>query len=701
MANEAHIHRAPESGQRLRALSPDDVAALLQVSHALQAHREGAALFAALAKASTAALATDALLVQVPGWQDASVDFLAAGAAVQRWERDAASGTSLLESVASRGEPAVFDSLEPLGGIDPGTHGMLAAAGMRSLAVLPLHAHGDCLGAMGFASREAGAFGASRLRLLEEISNAVAIAVDRCRGFEDLERSQREHAALVEMNRAIGRHLHRDDLFGALAGCLRNIVPTERFGIELPIEGDRLQGHLLTPQASHAQPTQPTILPARGTACDWVLRHREWVVTASREELRERFPITFDIMERDGMESLCTLPLVTGERCRGVLFFMATEVGAYARLRRNLLEHVASAVAAALDDCLAHEEVRQLRDRLAAENVYLQEEIRSEHDFSEVVGNSPALLEVLRAIEQVAPTDTTVLILGETGTGKEVLARAIHDRSARRERPLVKVNCGAITAGLVESELFGHVKGSFTGALQDREGRFQLADGGTIFLDEVGELPLETQVKLLRVLQEHEFEPIGSSATRKVDVRVIAATNRDLGAAQREGRFRSDLFYRLNVFPLQMPPLRERSGDLPLLVAFFVRRYAQKLGKPVKRVSDDTMRRFEAYAWPGNVRELQNVIERAVVLSTGPVLVVDERVLPAAEERPAPRGVRAAATLNEDVSLEEFERRHILGVLEQTQWRIEGERGAARLLELQPSTLRSRMRKLGIARPPA
>ncbi len=252
----------------------------------------------------------------------------------------------------------------------------------------------------------------------------------------------------------------------------------------------------------------------------------------------------------------------------------------------------------------------QDRARLEAQNIYLQEEIRSQHNFVEIVGNSPALLGVLRQVDQIAPADSTTLIYGETGTGKELIARAIHDRSPRRERPLVKVNCGAISAGLVESELFGHVKGAFTGAITSRDGRFALADGGTIFLDEVGELPPETQVKLLRVLQEQEFEPIGGSKTVKVDVRVIAATNRDLPAMVCDGDFRSDLFYRLNVLPVTMPPLRERVEDIPLLTMFFLEKFARKLGRPIRQVAEETMQRLTMYSWPGNIRELQNVIER-------------------------------------------------------------------------------------------
>jgi formate hydrogenlyase transcriptional activator len=332
-----------------------------------------------------------------------------------------------------------------------------------------------------------------------------------------------------------------------------------------------------------------------------------------------------------------------------------------------------------------------------------------------MVGRSRALLEMLQKVELVAPTDSTVLLYGETGTGKELVARALHNRSARKERPLVKVNCGAISAGLVESELFGHMKGAFTGALDRRIGRFELAHGGTIFLDEIGELPLETQVKLLRVLQEQEFEPVGSSRTVRVDVRVIAATNRDLEEAVRAGRFRSDLFYRLNVFPIQVPPLRERRSDIPLLVMFFLSRFAKKLGKKVEAVPQGIMDLLTAYDWPGNIRELQNLIERAVVLSQGPVLRLDRALLPAVAldavttlpesvgDAPGKPGRDRAGRIpstssvpGDALTLEEVERHHILRVLQQTRGVIEGPKGAAKILNLHPNTLRSRIKKLGI-----
>jgi transcriptional regulator with GAF, ATPase, and Fis domain len=350
-------------------------------------------------------------------------------------------------------------------------------------------------------------------------------------------------------------------------------------------------------------------------------------------------------------------------------------------------------------------EVETLKNRLEAENVYLQEEIRTDHNFDEIVGRSPALMALLQKVERVADTDSTVLIFGETGSGKELIARGLHSRSPRRQRALVKVNCGAVPSSLIESELFGHVKGAFTGALDKRVGRFELADGGTIFLDEIGEVPAETQVKLLRVLQEREFEPVGSSKTIRVDVRIIAATNRDLAAEVRAGRFRSDLFFRLNVVPLTVPPLRQRPEDIPLLVAYFVARFAKKFGRRLDGVSRSTMDRLVAYPWQGNIRELQNIIERAVVLSNGATLTIDPemlaggdepRVEPAAPAMPQPPQAEAAPP--SFVSLEEAERRHIAKVLQQTRGVIEGPAGAAKILNLNPNTLRSRMKKLGVTR---
>jgi formate hydrogenlyase transcriptional activator len=709
------------------ALAADDLAALLRITQSLSAPRNRESLFETLAESIVDVVPADRFVVQVGASQEASLIVYDVSEAAQVFEGKPALGESLLEEVMGSRDMMIVSRPEELQESFLSTYSMFVENDMHSIVALPLLSGEECLGALAFLAHDPLAWDGRRVSMLREIASAVSVTLGNCLRNEALQRSTFEFEALLSLNRAIGRHLERDELFGALAGGLRHLFKTDRFGIELPIAGGKLQGHLLSPTGARQEATQPSVLPAEGTACSWVMENREWIVVASREELRERFPVTFDVMQAGSMQSLCALPLVTGGRARAALFFMAGTVGAYQNLSRALLDQVASAIAVALDDCLAHEEVERLRDRLAAENTYLQEEIRQDHNFGELVGKSPALLEVLADAQRFAPTDSTVLILGETGTGKEIIARAIHERSSRRERPLVKVNCGAINAGLVESELFGHVKGAFTGAHANRDGRFKLADGGTIFLDEVGELPSDTQVKLLRVLQEREFEPVGSSKSLHVDVRVIAATNRDLEQAVREMKFRADLFYRLNVLPLRVPPLRERRDDIRLLASFFACRLARRLGRPEPRIPESVMRQLMDYAWPGNVRELQNVIERAVVLTGGDSLELYGAMLPpaAGEMQRVPQMSRPPSTHGESEplqnappkarvpfedslgrtalgeSLEDVERRHIENVLRRTGWIIEGRSGAASLLRLQPSTLRSRMKKLGIERPSA
>ncbi len=392
-------------------------------------------------------------------------------------------------------------------------------------------------------------------------------------------------------------------------------------------------------------------------------------------------------MQEHGLRSFAGYPLVFREDVLGVIAMFGRRPLATDECER--LATFAHQAATAIKNAQLFTEVAQLKTRLEAENLYLREEIKLDHHFDDIIGKSQAMKAVLRNVEQVAPTDATVLILGETGTGKELIARAIHDLSPRSARPLVRVNCGAIPANLVESELFGHEKGAFTGALAKRIGRFELADGGTIFLDEVGELPLDAQVKLLRVLQEREFERIGSGRSTRVDIRVIAATNRDLNAAVKTGSFRADLLYRLNVFPIDLPPLRTRVSDIPLFVHSFVGRFSKKLGKQLDQIPQQSMDRLMHYAWPGNVRELENVIERAAILSPGPVLQVDEVLFQS--DRAAPSDTSH--------TLEEVERNHITLVLQEVDWVVEGKQGASTRLGLHPNTLRSRMQKLGIKKP--
>ncbi len=352
---------------------------------------------------------------------------------------------------------------------------------------------------------------------------------------------------------------------------------------------------------------------------------------------------------------------------------------------------VASQIALAVENAMAYGEIRELKDKLALEKLYLQDEIRSERNFEDIIGKSAALRRVLKQVETVAPTESTVLIYGETGTGKELIARAIHNLSPRHPQAFVKLNCGAIPTGLLESELFGHERGAFTGAIAQRIGRFELAHRGTVFLDEIGDIPLELQPKLLRVLREREFERLGSSRTLRSDARLIAATNADLASLVEAQTFRVDLFYRLNVFPIRVPPLRERAEDIPLLVRHFVQHFNRRMNRTIETVSSDTMESLTRYPWPGNIRELENVMERAVILSPGPVLRVPPEDL---------EGRVALGQVNgKPRTLQEAERELILATVKETKWVLSGARGAATRLGLNRSTLQFRMKKLGIVRP--
>jgi formate hydrogenlyase transcriptional activator len=393
------------------------------------------------------------------------------------------------------------------------------------------------------------------------------------------------------------------------------------------------------------------------------------------------------------MQSGCWLPLTTARRRLGDIVFTSKQPAAYDRADVHFLQLVVNQVAVAVENALAFQEIEALKDKLAKEKAYLEEEVRTEHEFGDIIGQSPALLSVLKKVATVAPTDSTVLVCGDTGTGKELIARAVHELSPRKGRTFVKLNCAAIPTGLLESELFGHEKGAFTGAIAQKIGRFELANGGSLFLDEVGDIPLELQSKLLRVLQEQEFERLGGTRTIKVNVRLVAATNCDLAKMVAAKDFRSDLYYRLNVFPLTLPPLRERRDDIPRLVRHFTHRFARRMHRHIDIVPSSVMDALVRYPWPGNVRELQNVIERAVILTKGSALSVslsDLLVIPAptdGEETPAP------------ITLTDAEREHILAALTATNWVGGGSKGAATRLGMNRSTLLKKMQKLGIERP--
>ena len=520
---------------------------------------------------------------------------------------------------------------------------------------------------------------------------------------EALRNSEQRNRTLLEINNAIITNLTREALFQSVSEALQRVITFDRSALTL-YEPLRDSFRFVAFTGNQARLTAGDEVKRSDSSVGWVFDHKQPMVRSDLEK-EAQYPNERQLID-EGMQSHCIAPLMARGKCIGTLNIASKAKFQYSARDAQFLQEAANQVALAVENMRSYEEIAELRAKLEQENVYLQEEIRTEHNFEEIVGNSPALLAVLQKVEQVAPTDSTILIYGETGTGKELIARAIHDRSARKNRPLVKVNCSAISAGLVESELFGHVKGAFTGALDRRTGRFELADGGTIFLDEVGELPLETQVKLLRVLQEREFEPVGSSRALRVNVRVIAATNRNLEEAIKTGRFRSDLFYRLNVFPLEVPPLRVRPSDIPKLAKFFLSNYSKKLGKTIDGLAQNTMDRMLNYSWPGNIRELQNVIERAVVLSKGRILDLQHELTPNLTSESANReaskvaeGTHAtAAPASQLPTMKEIERTHIIAALKLTSGVIEGSNGAAKILHLHPNTLRNRMAKLGIKR---
>ncbi len=528
---------------------------------------------------------------------------------------------------------------------------------------------------------------------------------ERKRAEEELRKSEQRKRTLLEINNAIINNLTQEALFASAYEAIRRVVSFDRaaFLFHQP-EKKTLKLLSMDSDAESEFFRLGKEYDLRETRISkWVLDRQQAVVRGDLE--KEQQSAGDQHLVAEGIQSYCVVPLVAMGNSIGTFTVWSESKYRYSEADAELLQEVANQVALAIANMKSYEEIAALKARLEKENVYLQEEIRTEHNFEEIVGNSPALLELLRRVDQVAATDSSVLIYGETGTGKELIARAIHNRSMRKSRPLVKVNCSAISAGLVESELFGHVKGAFTGAFERRIGRFELADGGTIFLDEVGELPLETQVKLLRVLQEREFEPVGSNRSVRVDVRIIAATNRNLQESISAGSFRSDLYYRLNVFPLEVPPLRERHSDITQLAMFFLSRYSRNLGKRMEGISVSATERLKNYSWPGNVRELQNVIERALILGQGPILELEPGLIsvsPSDGLRDSAREVVEAAPPSGPSSalktLEEVERAHISAVLQQTRGVVEGANGAAKTLGMHPNTLRHRMEKLGIKR---
>ncbi len=578
----------------------------------------------------------------------------------------------------------------------PRFHQMLACNGIGSYCTLPLATAQRKLGSLSFGSKQKYAYSAGEIEFMHQVARQVAVAVDNALTHEaaaayekELARERDRIGTLLELNNAVVTTLDTGELFHAISARLRAGFGMEYASLALyDSERDVLRLHALDFPASRGVIQENAQLPVEGSPSGYVLRTGAPKLFTPAE-IEALSPDAAKYLFGEGLRSFVSLPLISRQKILGALNLGAKREDFFSPDDVALFTQAAGQIAIALDNALTYQRVEELNAQLAEEKVYLEDEIRTEHQFDEIIGQSQTLKAILRQVETVAPTDSNVLLCGETGTGKELVARAIHALSRRKQGTFVKLNCAAIPTGLLESEMFGHEKGAFTGAIAQRIGRFELAHRGTMFLDEVGEIPLELQTKLLRVLQEREFERLGSSRTIRTDARVIAATNRDLEQMVHDRQFRSDLYYRLNVFPIVVPPLRERPEDIPMLVRYFVQQFARRMNRRVTTIPAEHMRALVRYSWPGNIRELQNLIERAVILSTGTVLAIPMSEL---EKAPATGSQPQAAP----ATLEAAEREAILRALRQAGGRVGGAAGAASILGMKRTTLQARMRKLGI-----
>jgi formate hydrogenlyase transcriptional activator len=577
---------------------------------------------------------------------------------------------------------------------------LLRDAGLQSVYAFPLSTAHRKLGSLVVASVHREAYSVEEVRFCSLVASQIALAMDDAINFRASQRAQERLELLLDLTNRVVSNLNLRDVLREISANIRRVMQCDGVGVDLPSPEDKkLRLYALD------FPDNPGIIeegfepPADEKASALLVFQSGEPVILSKDEIEQE-----PSMPGFGILSLAHVPLVGRAGIVGVLSLGSRHEHAFSQDDLAFLSQIARQVAVAIENAWAFGEVSDLKNKLALEKLYLEDEIRSELKFQEIVGKSEALRRVLQEVETVAPTDSTVLIYGETGTGKELIARAVHNLSSRQSSGFVKLNCAAIPTGLLESELFGHERGAFTGAISQRVGRFELAHRGTMFLDEIGEVPLELQPKLLRVLQEREFERLGSTRTLRTDARLIAATNRDLEALVAEQKFRSDLYYRLNVFPVRVPALRERPEDIPLLVRHFVQQFSRRMSKAIDTVASDSMAALVRYPWPGNIRELQNVIERAVILTKGPILNISSGDLHSSSATSipqAPAGMNHPSVPNGDppnmrALLEDAERKHILAVLEQANWTVAGPNGAASRLGMKRSTLQSRMQKLGI-----
>jgi formate hydrogenlyase transcriptional activator len=563
---------------------------------------------------------------------------------------------------------------------------------VRSFCRIPLTTPQRCLGVFGVASLRPHLYTDEDLRFLSVLADSLALIIANVLDSEVLRRTQSEleHKnarlrLLLDLTNRITSNLDLRELLRAISASIRQVMACDGVGIAL-LEpgGEKSRLYALDFPGSKGLVREELEIPS-GEGLPAVALETLKPVIENRLDPDAYNVEAYKIVAGEGIKSNCFVPLISRGRALGLLSLGRTKENSFSNDDAVFLTQVAGQIAIAVENALAYGEISQLKDKLAQEKLYLEGELRGDSDFEGIVGRSAALRHVLQLAETVAPSDSTVLLLGETGTGKELIARAIHERSRRKDRTMVRLNCAAIPTGLLESELFGHEKGAFTGAISQKTGRFELADQSTLFLDEVGDIPPDIQPKLLRALQEREFERLGSTRTKKVDVRLVAATNRDLERMIEDREFRSDLYYRLNVFPIRIPPLRERPEDIPLLVRSFTQKYGRRMSKDIQTIPASTMKRLIAWHWPGNIRELENFIERSVILTRGTILQV-----PLDELAHGKRAIPSAGTR------ESGEREEILRVLKATNGRVAGADGAAERLGLPRTTLISRMKKLGI-----
>jgi formate hydrogenlyase transcriptional activator len=666
---------------------------LIRVSQAIKVHRGSDELFHALAPELRKVVEFDAVYCIQYDEATKRISWLGSHSPSGVQRPDFPPEEMMTSWIYERQQPLVIPFLDRETRF-PRVAEFLGNQGLQSICALPLTTVRRRIGSFGFCSKFPNAYSEEEVRFLSLVVDQIALAIDDALHAEELERQNKRLTLLLELNNAVVSSLELKDLLRAMSANVRRVMECDGVGVALPdAENEKLRLCAFdSPENDDIahEPIGGDMAPVRA-------------FRTGKPEVVNRIDLRRDNSDipaaavAAGAKCVCYLPLASRGRTLGVLILGRINNNVFTQNEVDFLMQIANQLALAVENALAYREIAGLKDKLTQEKVYLEDEIRSEMRFDEIVGKSVALRTLLQQVEVVAPTDSTVLICGETGTGKELIARAIHDLSPRRQSAFVKLNCAAIPTGLLESELFGHEKGAFTGAVAQRIGRFEVASRGTVFLDEVGEIPLELQPKLLRVLQEREFERLGSCRTLETGARLIAATNQDLAGMVERQKFRSDLFYRLNVFPVRVPPLRERQEDIPLLVRHFVKQYARRMNKAIETIPSEAMNVLVRYHWPGNIRELQNLMERAVILSPGPVL----KVRLAGLQEPGPQDRSGPAASHKIGTLEDAERKHITGALQATNWVVGGPKGAAALLGMKRTTLQWRMEKLGIRVPAA